>query len=124
MHVDLSATSIWKIDLDITDDEGPVDMTGLSCIWVMSTRPDNTEVARATTASGTIVAVTGTTAGATGRTRLQITIDDDAHPLSFTGGFVMIDGDLSLVVTGGYEWLGKKEFRVWAGPHWTGATGA
>lgn len=122
MHIDLSATSIWKIDLDISDDEGPVDMTGLPCIWVMATRPNNTEIARATTASGGIVAVTGPTG--TGRTRLQITIDEDAHPMTFTGGFVMVDGDLSLAVTGGYEWLGKKEFRVWAGPNWTGATGA
>lgn len=123
MHVDLSATSIWKIDLDVSDDDGPVDMTGLDCIFVISSKPDNAEIARATTASGTILAVTGAS-GSTGRARLQVTIDDDAHPMSFTGGFVMVDGDLSLVVAGGYEWLGKKEFRVWAGPNWTGATGA
>lgn len=124
MHVDLSATSIWKIDIDVTDDSGPVDMTGLSCLWVMSTRADNTEVARATTASGTIQIVTGPS-GATGRSRLTVTIDEDDHDaLAVPSGFVMIDGNLSLVVTGGYEWLGKQQFRVWAGPNWTGATGA
>lgn len=120
--LDLSATSKWEFDLDIRDSSGPVDMTGLDCFFVLASKAGS-EVARATTASGTIVAVTGPTGA--GRSRLQITIGTDEHSaLDVDHGFVWIEGDLAVQFDDDYEWLGKREFRVFAGPSWTGATGA
>lgn len=118
--LDLSATAEWAFDADIRDESGPVDMTGLDIVLVMSTK-NGAEVARAATADGSIQVVTGPTG--LGRSRLQVTIPPEGHAaLVVTHGFVMIEGDIGVLP--GPSWLGKKEFRVLAGPAWTGATGA
>lgn len=128
---DLSATAMWDFDLDIVDDDQPFDMTGMECIWVATTK-ENVEVARAMTAglsgatgaSGTITAITGPS-GATGRSRLHVEIPSWGHTgLAVPKDWVMIDANLAIYVNDDWKWLGRREWRVVAGPNFTGATGA
>lgn len=119
MEIALNSTSKWEFALEITDDEGPVDMTGKTCHFVMSTM-DGVEIGRASTtgATGTI-AITDN--------RLDVTIPATAHAtLVVPRAFLDAYGDLGVETGGEVEWLGRQTFHILAGPSWTatGATGA
>lgn len=122
---DLSATSAWRFSLDMADDEGPLDMTGTKIAVVMLTK-ENVEICRATTDGGDVVIAAGPSDVAPVKSRLDVTILSADHAsLIVARDFVAVDCQVGLWdnAESDWDWLGKKEFHVHAGPAW-GATGA
>lgn len=126
-HIDVSATAKWELSLDIMDADGAVDMTGKTCSFVVSSA-NNAEICRASTdtgATGSIVIVAGPddTGGIKSRLNVEIPTSSRA-PFTVARDFIFVEGELGVLESNDWVWLGAVDLKVWAGPTWTGATGA
>lgn len=123
LQIDLLESAAWRFSLDVKDAEGNVvDMDGADCLFIMSDT-NEVEVGRASTASGGIVAGPGPEDD-NAFYRLTVTVPwDDHSTLDVADEFKNINGFLFVKEDGEWLWNGTQQFRVFASPSITGATG-
>lgn len=109
MEISLRNETEWKFPLEMVDDQGAVNMTGMSLRFVMFDRK-GVEIARAANsgAPGTVT-INGST--------VDIVIPVAGRsPLSISGEFMLAYGDLFDVGGSEPDWLGRADFRILSGP--------
>jgi hypothetical protein len=113
MEIALRNGAKWEFPLEMTDDQGAVDMTGKTLEFVIFDRKDavigRAATVGATGATGGSIAITGAT--------LDVVIPTANRPaLTIDGDFISAYGDLFDIGGTEPEWLGRAEFRVLSGP--------
>jgi hypothetical protein len=117
--IDLGATSAWEFSIYVSDDAGPVDMTGKT-VCVVFTDLQNNEVGRVTTGAGITITANAPGAGVP-NDRLDIYVARDAHAdLEVATGYAVIQAQVGVLddTTSQWRWGGEFTFKAHAGREW------